>query len=214
MPLHTKPDFCTLTGIKPKDLSIYVKRGKVVLSGDLVDDTIKENIDFIKKRAARMVESVSEKTTSVTEDHKNVSPNYSSIKTYIHENRHEAPALGIVELEKIKKVLDIDKITEEIEILRKKNEKLAGESIPTDLVKVVFAQHSKSIATSFHVAADNFLMDISKKHDIDRVELAKLRGILIKKINEAIDKSIEDSKKQIYNIVVQYSDKKQQGEKE
>lgn len=213
MALHTKKKFCELVGIATKDLSNYIKRGKVVLSGELIDDEIKENVEFIKKRAELKVKEVIEKSSPANHEHKAASPNYEKIKTYIHENRTEPSDLSIVELEKIKKTLDIDKITEEIEILKKKNEKLAGESIPTDLVKMLFAQYSKSVATSFHTAADNFLMEISKKHDIDREEMAKLRGELIKKINEANHKSIEDSQKMISNIVSEFTAKKQQGEK-
>ena len=95
-----------------------------------------------------------------------------------------------------------------------KEEKMIGASIPTELVKMVFAQHSKSITSAFHTGADNFLMEISKTKGLNRNELAEMRGALILIINKAVDKSIEESKKSISNIVQEFSVKKEVGEKE
>src|ERR1035441_2132728 len=54
MALYTKKEFTAICGIRNDDLSIYVKRKKVVLTGEMVDDTILVNKNFIEKRKMRM----------------------------------------------------------------------------------------------------------------------------------------------------------------
>lgn len=218
MALHTREDFCELTGIKSREVSTYISRGKIVLSGELFDDTIPQNAEFIKKRAEIMSKKKGiEQTPPETKpEYKNVSPNYANLKT----PKYVPPAPGtedktpIIELERAKLILQNIKTTEEIEKLRLHNAKASGESIPTELVKVIFAQHSKSVITSFHNGAENLLIEISKKLGMDRSVLAEFKGVLVKIINDAVDKSITESKKQIGNVVKEYAVKREQGEKE
>lgn len=207
MALFSKKDFSLLCGLKTKDLAVYIKRGKVILSGDYIDDSLDANRSFVLKRKS------SGKNQEVKPEEPNIStPNYSSL-TKVKSKISTEDGKGLYALEKEKKALDIEKTTEEIALLQIKKEKQQGIVIPTDLVKIVFTQHSKSIVSSFHSAADTFLMQIAKKKGINRNEMAEFREELTNIINVAVEDSIKESKKQIKNIISEYSEKKGVGEK-
>lgn len=218
MSLLTKKEFCVLTGLKPRQISIYVGRGKIFLSGDLIDESVQQNAEFIKQRAELMANKVPTGTinTKTTKEHKLVSPNYANIKVPKHKAHTDSHGekTPLVELERIQKGLTIEKTIEEVEKLRLHNAKAAGESIPIDVVKVVVAQLAKGFITSFQNGSENFLIEISKKVGMDRVMLADSKGKLFKTINESINKAVDESKKQISDIVKEYAIKKEPGEKE
>jgi len=106
------------------------------------------------------------------------------------------------------KKIKIDIAEKEIKVA-----KLNGEVIPFDLVQLLFNQHSKSITTAFHNATDNIITDFQKEFGLTREDSAKLRGNLIEVVNQAVKESISISKKQVKNIVSEYSIKKGRGEK-
>ena len=110
--------------------------------------------------------------------------------------------------------LGLAKVKEDIEIAKLKREKMSGELIPTDLVKVLFASHFKSVTTTFHQAIENLISTISKRNNLDREQVAKIRGELTKIINDAIESSLSLSGKELGNIVDEYSHKRGKGEKE
>jgi hypothetical protein len=217
MALYKREDFCKLIGLQSRELSTYIKRGKVFLSGELIDDAITQNAEFMQKRAEILLKKNGGTAPPVTtEVHNQVSPNYQNIKH--HQFKEVPPPAGdktpIVELERTKLILGNIKTTEEIEKIRLHNAKAAGESIPIDVVKVVVAQLAKGFITSFQNSSENFLIEISKKVGMDRVMLADSKGLLFKNINEAINKAVDESKKQITDIVKEYAIKKEQGERE
>lgn len=217
MALYKREDFCALTGLQSRELSTYIKRGKVFLSGDLIDDAITQNAEFMQKRAALLLKKNGGDPAVVkTTHHDDVSPNYKNIKAHKFSDVPPAPGdkTPIVELERTKLILGNIKTTEEIEKIRLHNAKAAGESIPIDTVKVVVAQLAKGFITAFQNSSENFLIEISKKVGMDRVVLADSKGLLFKNINDAINKAVDESKKQITDIVKEYAVKKEPGEKE
>jgi hypothetical protein len=94
-----------------------------------------------------------------------------------------------------------------------KEEKLLGKLIPTELVKMVFAQHSQSLVTSFKNGADVLLMDISKRKELTRKENAELNGRLIQIINKCIDDAIKGSTKMLNSIISEHTEKREKGER-
>ena len=50
MALYSREEFCTLTGLASKNLSVYVIRGKLVFSGEFVDTSIDMNAEFLQYR--------------------------------------------------------------------------------------------------------------------------------------------------------------------
>jgi hypothetical protein len=214
MALLTKEEFCELTGIEKRSIPTYVKRGKIILSGELIDQEIPQNQEFIKHRLDKFADKIQKKTPEVKQ-YNNVSPNYSNIKAPEYKPPTEQKQSGsIYSLEVEHKQLLIQKTAEEIEKLKLHNAKAAGESIPTDMVIVVFAQFSKSITTSFKNSVENILTELAHKQGISDNILAQYKGLLIREINSGVDRAVNESQHQISNIVNEYIVKREQGEKE
>ena len=117
------------------------------------------------------------------------------------------------DLEKRKVYLGNKLLEERIEIERVKKDKLHGLVVPTQLVSVVFTQHSKNIASEFKNGADDWIIRIEKKLDLSRDDVAKIRGELVDVINKSVKKSVDTSKRQIYSIVRQYKEVRSKGER-
>lgn len=197
-------------------LSVYVSRKKVVLSGEFIDTSIPQNRDFLKRRQEKYGQKQPANPSQETKQ-----PSKPNVKEPVIES--SAPEIDFPDdddsgssyavLDKKEKALNIKKKREEIEILKVKKEKLHGVLIPTDLVKVLMAQHYKSVSTAFQHASDNLIMEMSKKKKLNRNEVAELRGHLVKIINKAVNDSIDDSKDNIKNIVSEYSERRGVGER-
>lgn len=50
MALYKKAEFCKIYAIPQKNLTTYIQRGKIRLSGEFIDDSVYENNVFIQKR--------------------------------------------------------------------------------------------------------------------------------------------------------------------
>lgn len=111
------------------------------------------------------------------------------------------------------KKLELQKAENDIALQNAKIQKLSGEQIPTQLVRGLIAQHSKSITVAFKNAAEVFLTRIVQKAGIDRTIATDLKADLIGIVNQAVNDSIEESKKSIENIVSEYSQKREVGER-
>lgn len=225
MALLTKKEFRELCQVKSDSMRVYVQRGKIILSGDYIDDSIPQNQDFLKKRLDKLKrdlevfkedeqeepESEKAKITPIPKIKPPILPKIDPPNVAAPELFDEN--LSGYELEKRKKALDIEKITEEISLLQIRKEKQQGIVIPTELVKMIFAQHSKSIVSSFHNAADSFLIQIGKKKSLTREEMALFRGKLVDVINVAVEDSITESKAAIKNLIAEYAEKRGVGER-
>ena len=225
MALHPKPDFAKLCGISTREISIYAKRKKIVLSGDYIDDSLEVNRLFIEKRKIKLSETGgSTRGDNSTPPHQKRNPHYSSPEV----DEQDVPDVGDIDdddneagwdsktmqgLTKQKLVVEIEKKKREIALLKIRQEKLNAVVIPTDLVKIIFAQHSRSIATEFKNSVDTILTLISKKADLRIEQTAELRGSLLQQINEAMERSVTESKKNINNIVKEFIEKKEVGER-
>lgn len=212
MALHTKKEFADLCGIQTKDLSNYIRRGKVILSGDLIDMSITENSAFYEKRKTNAAPVSEIKLPQYPPGLD--APDYSKKKKVKYsEPTSDLSERSLFELTKLKLEKEIEEKDQKIELLKKRNEKMDGESIPTDLVKVLVAQLSKSMTASFQIGADNFLIEISTLLGITPTQMAELRGKLVVIINKGIEKSVAEARQNIKNIAEEYATKKEVGEK-
>lgn len=202
MALYKRKEFYQKCGVSKAYLTTYISRGKVILNDNMIDDSIPENAYFMRVRLDKMAIEGSKVESKITSN----SGNDEDANEDENENLHK------LNLEK--KKLDIERAKEDIEIARLKKEKLSGELIPTDLVKIVFATHSKSITIGFHQAVENLISQIAKQAGLDRDQIAKIRGILIEIINKAVKNALATSKKDLRNIVAEYSQKRGIGERE
>jgi hypothetical protein len=117
----------------------------------------------------------------------------------------EKKAIARHDLDTIKKELEIEEKETSIAINKIKLDKLNGVVIPTELVMILFGQHSKSITTAFHQAAEKYIVLMGKNYGADKKAQARMRGDLIVVVNKAIEDSLEISRNGIKNIVDEYA---------
>lgn len=211
MAFLSKKEFAGLCGKETKWLSNYITRKKVVMSGEFIDDTLAQNIDFLKKWQSKQAAPApivkTEAPAIKPAEHVEVPAPDIQTGTSDYENMEWA------EIELKNKQLDAHKKDKDIELAQMKIEKMQGMLMPTELVKSVFAQHSASITTSFKHGAEALLGEISKLKELTRNEYAELNGKLIVIINKAVNDAVGATTKNIKAIVAEYSEKKAVGER-
>lgn len=219
MPIYTKKEFASEFKIATKDLSVYIKRGKVVAEGDTIDSGNLINSawcimrqEYLKKKEAK-AGPIPEISPEDKLNNRSAGQKNDQVKLKFEPSPETKQTLQeSFQADAKLKQLNLTKTENEIAMQNEKLRKIQGESIPTDLVKNLFAQHSKSITVAFRNAADNLLMEITQKHALSSIEMGSLRDKLIKIINEAVNKSVDETQKGLKTIVEEYSVKKGVGE--
>lgn len=208
MPFYSKKDFAKTCGMPTKKLAVYIGRGQVLMSGEVIDDALDVNKLFLAKWAGRDQPAV------IPE----VKPGSGPI-IQAPENNGKVPKIAnpknsgeLYELTIEQKQLDIDLTKENITKGRLQNQKLQGDNIPTDLVKGVLNRHNKSLLANFKVGIDNLIIEIEKVAALTREQVASLRGDMIGILNTSMDNAINESKGEIHNIVKEVSIKRRRGE--
>lgn len=210
MALFSKGEFAKLCGMKASAFSNAIARGKVkVNENGMIDDKEEVNASFFKTKLAEQRNKLAADTGDDEQE--------DTATDFVNDKAQAIAGPDTVgdayALSKQQQQMQIKKLTEEVDILKIKKEKMQGEVIPTELVKMVIVQHSKSIVSEFYNASDSLLMKISKIKGLNRNEVAELRGELVGVINIAVNDSIVNSKKMIKNIVNEYATKRGRGER-
>lgn len=209
---------------------MYIGRNKIYEGADgLIDTSLPMNADFMNARLEKKKEKIIAEATSDPDQ----MPAPAPVRKKVKEKKKEVPKvskkqIAILEaeadaeaqrathrynLEKQIKEAELEKKEQEIALNKLKIAKLSGEVIPTELVMMIFAQHFKSVTTAFHQGADNFIMTIAKMAGLKREDMATIRGQLIDIVNESVRDGIDESKKNVKNIVREYSERRGVGEK-
>lgn len=224
MPRYTRKEFAELCGVAPSYINVNVSRDKVILNENgEVDTALPINLAFLEKRTGKTetppVVVVEPKKKSRTVTTPTPKEPITKRKETALRNKHgktdeEKEHLNTnFEIDNAIKRLELEKKEQEVELNKLKIAKLQGDVIPTDLVKVVFSQHFKSVTNAFHQGADNFITEITKMLSLDREQMVKLRAELVEIINTAVTDSIEESKESLRNIQDEYSQKRGVGER-
>ena len=217
MALYKQSEFAKLCGISKANLSTYKKRGKVQITEDLIDDSLPVNADFLTKMLSKKGKLPSEITNNTDENAKTTG----SEDAVVNAKREKATNTGnsdaeggsLHNLERQKKKLDIQKTAEEIELLRKKNEKMEGELIPTGLVQDLLRLHFLSATNQFRNSIENILTAWAKKKDFTREEIAEIRGFMLNELNKSIQLSVKESQQGLGKIIEEFTVKKSVGER-
>jgi hypothetical protein len=218
MALYTKKEFAKLCEIETKDLSNYIRRGKVVLTSDeKIDSELLDNVYFLDKRRELLAKKKDE--LKLPSEEQALNNRTAEKKATAPQSKFDfpteiAPVSKNYQIDGDIKTQELEKSKIQTDILRAKREKMSGELVPTDLIRNLIGNHSKSITIAFQNAAENFLIKIAKKKGFEIEEKAELRKELIEIINTAVSDSIELSQKMLKSIVAEYSNKKDQGERE
>ena len=216
MPRYSKKEFIDLCFITHATLSMNIKRKKVIPnSHDEIDTALAINNDFLLKYIEKNKQRILNPNSKKKKGKSNkiptpsaplpVSPPVKQRDVTPEDLAIEANAVAVYDLDKQKKLLEIEKLENENKISKIKLDKMNGVVIPTDLVMVLFGQHSKSLTTAFHQAAENFVVSMAQSYGVDKKSQAKMRGDLIAVVNKAIEDSLEISRDGIDNVVDEYA---------
>ena len=221
MPRYSRKEFIELCGIQHAYLTMNVKRNKVILNtNDEIDTSLQINHDFLTKQVAKLKKKALDASIEPDQEkepeneNKKIpqpnapTPNAPKVKKRPKrkdDEEIEKEALASYNLDRYKKQLEIESLENSNKIAQIKLDKLNGVLIPTDLVMVLFGQHSKSLTTAFHQASENFVVEMSAAYGVKKVDTARMRGELITIVNKAIKDSLEISRSGINNIVDEYA---------
>jgi hypothetical protein len=230
MAKFSKREFYEHCGVSKSYFYQYVKRGKLHVGADgLIDTALPMNQEFMdsrvkNKKTAPAPTPAPQPAAPVEPAFVPAPPKSKPKKMTLKEKKELLRLEKEVEIEaqaathkfnldKAIKEAELEKKEQEIELNKLKIAKLSGEVIPTDLVKVIFAQHFKSVTTAFHQGCDNFIMTIAKVTGMKRAEMATMRGELIEIVNHAVTDGIDESRQSLKHIVGEYKEKRGVGEK-
>ena len=190
-----------MCSITTGNLSNYIKRNKVIVDKNGFIDTNNDlNRLFIQKNNTEKV-SMPVQTQSNNPTEPNEAIDTSNLST-----------LSILELEKVKKAADIEKLLIETRISLLKEEKLMGSAMPVDMVKTIVANLSKAFIGEFKNGADDIIRMLVKTKAYDHNEVSEIRGKLSSIINESMKKSLSTAKKEMKSIVDNYTETRGVGE--
>lgn len=218
MPLYTRAKFAELCGCTTGNLTNYIKRGKVVLSGDYVDDDYPLNRDFLEHRRGKTLAKSNKKDTVKPKIKAPVPPDPDPIGNIIppddDDDDLQEGDQSTGTLIKAKLKAEILKKHREIALLKLREDKLNGEIIPIDVIKDLFAQHNKSIAVQVKNTIENIITMFAKTANLNVNQIAELRGRALQEINTGVDKAIYETRKSLKKIRDMHSQKKEIGERE
>jgi hypothetical protein len=148
----SKKDFCKVCGITSSELSVYISRGKVIPTGKNIDLSIAENSDFLEMKKERSeVKNIEVIINKPVGSDSEAAIERSKVLDAIRKQNSE------------KKNAEMEKMSEETDLIRLKKQKIMGVLIPTELVKSLFAQHNKSVVVTFQQDGEEIILEISKK---------------------------------------------------
>ena len=203
MAYYSQADFGELIG-KPRNwVHEYIKRGKIIMSGEVIDSKIEINKKFAEKWIAKKSE-VKKKAPPK----KLKSPNISEpVKVELPGPNISAPEEIDIsdskgdDLETAKKKAEIRFKISQIEKNDLQAAKLRGDSIPTVLVSGVVSTLGRSFQSSYKNGAEALLLEIAHKVKLPPKLEAEFKGQLIKLINKSHADAIKQAKTTIDTIV-------------
>jgi hypothetical protein len=216
---HTRAEFATICRLSSGNLSNYIKRGKVVVDGEFIDDTAYPNSDFLQKR----LEILQQKK----EDKKQAEPDrklrmlrpdaeIESEKEFSSDDDEKGDFESIpgssAALNKKKLKVDIAKKIKETKILELREQKIKGEIVPIADVSNIFQMHTQSIVTAQKDAFEELLIDLSVEARLTGDQLAKLRGKMVDILNRSVDKAIIITTKNMKVIAENFAMSREVGE--
>lgn len=212
MSKHSISEFCELAHITRKHYTTYKNRLKILECDDgTIDDKIEPNKSFLSKRQRKSVKS-NEPVSEVSREEKKKQPKQIPADSYQGTSKGDSIKNTIYTLDQESKQLSIKKQRVELELAEIKKQKLQGQLLPVPIIKAAFTTHSQSITTEFKHYIDDVLLTVSKEFGINISRQAELKAFLIKGLNQAVDKSVDQSKRKIANIIAEFSESRGVGE--
>lgn len=227
MPLYKQIEFAEIVGKTRGYINTYIKRRKIVMSGDYIDTDHAQNREMMEKwlaqkngtppppkpekpkpepkKRGRPRKPKEDPPPKKTKELKIAKPVESKPKVPNTGNAPYDPDAGLSSLDRQKAIADIELKEARIRILALDEAKLRGENIPTSMVGDLISLLSRSFQTSYKNGAQQILLDIAHELKMDPKQEAKFKGKLIRLINKSHDDGIKEAKMGVKNIVEQIS---------
>mgnify|MGYP003627244667 FL=1 len=212
MAFLTKKEFSFKAGMTVSNLGNYIKRHKIAMSGEYIDDTIEPNKSFLVERALhnaqkKLAEQKAQgrqgkmpplkKLPPEPEPKPNDPPNIGAAPKQKEQpapdfsSNGEASGADLT-VEKLR--VDIERIKSVEQLNQIKIMKQQGELIPTSLVTPLIAQLSMAISSSFKNATETMIVEFGHRKKMSATDVAELRERLTYSINETVKSAIQEAK--------------------
>jgi len=189
----TKAAFADKCNMATNELAVYIKRKKVFVENDLIDTLNETNRVFYEKKTKKKAEAAPEDTPGTDTNRPTAKSSVSDLPEYIDSERK------LKYLDTLKREKDIER--QQIEI-----EKSRGLLIPTEVVKVLFSVHTRSIVQSLRSQFETLTDNLIVKYGLNNDDSVAIRKGTMEAINQAVEGSITDSKKSLENVVSEYTE--------
>lgn len=213
MAWYTRSELATLLGKHRSFISTYVSRGKLIMSGDVVDSDLKLNAEFIQKWLQIKSEKEDTDTPKETEKKKYSTQNkkHSEPKQLVLEPPNVIPV--VVDPENSISALDRKKALADIALKESRNRinlldeaKKRAENIPTEIVSAVIATLGQQFQSAYKAGSESLMMELTHKYKIPPEGVASLKIKLTTLINKSHDNAIREAKMQIKKVVIEISE--------
>lgn len=204
MAIYKKGEFAKLCGIGNSAITNAINRHQLIETNGRIDTSIAMNYDYMMVSRARNgldSEGVPDNPASVLSKMKAIEQ--PAPKKTKAEQTDSDSAQGAYDLERRKKLADIEKKQVDIRIALLTEQKLKGESIPTNIVRDIITQMSKSFIESYRDKSEQFVINIAHKNRLSADQSAEMKGELIRMINKAHDDAISEAQAAMKAIVQQ-----------
>jgi hypothetical protein len=232
MALLTKDDVAELFGMNRRELSVYISRGlkksALHLTGELIDDSDPVNKAWLDKYSSKRAA----KTPKPAEDQPVTGKKPEKPGLEALEKAPSAPEVpGSTSKKEGKKAsksgngsdyygAEAEKTIEQTEKIRLEQEKLRiqirkwrGEVLPTDVIKPLVLQHNHSILTESKNTIAEIVRLISKKKSLTAAERTEITTHYITALNDMMKKATQATIKSLTNIINEYSESRNVGER-
>ena len=209
----SKKEFAEVCILKTKDLSNYIKRGKVIVRTDeLIDTDTDVNKAFIENRRAKMDVALadpeiasdkpgaSRRMGQILGGDKPEKVDDTGLMSVVIADRHYKHHLAI----KTERAAELDRL---------KIEKAKGIVVPSEPIIPIFLQHNQHILQEQKNADEEMLSLFAHKYGISSADTAHIRGEWVKRRNAAVQKATDATKKAIPALINDYSEKRGVGQR-
>lgn len=218
MALHTPYGFAKLCGKHTSGVANYITRGKLIKSGDYIDDSIPCNRAYLdkwkidestvvkikKEPVQKPIKTKRPKPVKTKRELVFSAPVFPEHKPKVSKFKYEEPteeSTSIYNLDQQKKEIDIAVKEAHLRKLNLEEAKLRGLSIPTDLVTGLFVGMGRQFQASYNNGSVQFLTDFCHKAKVSPEIKAEFKMKLTKLINDSHQSAIIEMKKLIKNII-------------
>lgn len=203
MALYKKSQLAELLGKKTAWVSTYVRRGKLTMRGDWIDDTIEENSRFIEKWLAKKVETDNDLSLNIPKTPKPEQKKYPDPEVPLERVNNIPPQElpNFNSLERIKDATEIRRKESVIALNELRARKMRGELLPADIVMNLFIMLAQQFQSNYKNGANHMIMEISHKAKLPAEVTSEMRTLLTSTINNSHKSAVSQTKKQLETLI-------------